>query len=138
MCFGIMKYSGKNAEKSSWCSRWNEASDDGACASAVFAAVLTTKLHFATKRRNGRASQQEENSQPCTFALVMLQQRILYRYYKEPDLASSHPRKPRAHQAGFSRQSLAGVGFFEGVRCNGPGLALLTNGGVQQQKQHNP
>ncbi|GFX72855.1 uncharacterized protein TNCV_2864621 [Trichonephila clavipes] len=37
----------KNAEKSSWCSRWNEASDDGACASAVFAALLTTKLHFA-------------------------------------------------------------------------------------------
>ncbi|GFX38608.1 transposable element Tcb1 transposase [Trichonephila clavipes] len=38
---------------------------------------------------------------------------------------------PRAHQAGFSRRSLAGVGFFENVRCHGPGLALLTNGGVQ-------
>ncbi|GFW20125.1 hypothetical protein TNCV_2320661 [Trichonephila clavipes] len=45
----------------------------------------------------------------------------------------SHPRVPRAHQAGFSRRSLAGVGLSESVRCHGPGLALLTNGGVQQQ-----
>ncbi|GFX16294.1 hypothetical protein TNCV_4705471 [Trichonephila clavipes] len=51
-------------------------------------------------------------------------------------LASSHPRMPRAHQAGFSRRSLAGVGLSESVRCHGPGLALLTNGGVQQQQQH--
>ncbi|GFV39294.1 uncharacterized protein TNCV_1229961 [Trichonephila clavipes] len=35
---------------------------------------------------------------------------------------------PRAHQARFSRRSLAGVGFFESVRCLGPGLALLANG----------
>ncbi|GFU75458.1 HTH_Tnp_Tc3_2 domain-containing protein [Trichonephila clavipes] len=42
---------------------------------------------------------------------------------------------PRAHQAGFSRRSLAGIGFFESVRCHGPGLALLTNGDVQQQQQ---
>ncbi|GFW58175.1 hypothetical protein TNCV_2743191 [Trichonephila clavipes] len=41
---------------------------------------------------------------------------------------------PRAHQAGFRRRSLAGVGFFECVRCHGPDLALLTNGGVQQQQ----
>ncbi|GFW84261.1 hypothetical protein TNCV_4879241 [Trichonephila clavipes] len=41
---------------------------------------------------------------------------------------------PWAHQAGFSRRSLAGVGFFESVRCHGTGLALLTNGGVQQQE----
>ncbi|GFV55998.1 hypothetical protein TNCV_2729021 [Trichonephila clavipes] len=47
--------------------------------------------------------------------------------------ACSHPRVPRAHQAGFSRQSLAGVGLSESVLCHGPGLALLTNGGVQQQ-----
>ncbi|GFX57519.1 hypothetical protein TNCV_3051691 [Trichonephila clavipes] len=40
---------------------------------------------------------------------------------------------PRAHQVGFSRRFLAGVGFFENARCHGPGLALLTNGGVQQQ-----
>ncbi|GFT48126.1 uncharacterized protein TNCV_1001181 [Trichonephila clavipes] len=48
-------------------------------------------------------------------------------------LTCSHPRLPRAHQAGFSRRSLVGVGFFESVRCHGPGLALLTNGGMQQQ-----
>ncbi|GFW78700.1 hypothetical protein TNCV_4261231 [Trichonephila clavipes] len=46
----------------------------------------------------------------------------------------SRPRVPRAHQAGFSRRSLAGVGLSESVRCHGPGLALLTNGGVQQQQ----
>ncbi|GFU83951.1 hypothetical protein TNCV_560771 [Trichonephila clavipes] len=46
--------------------------------------------------------------------------------------ACSHPRVPRAHQAGFSRRSLAGVGLSESVRCHGPGLALLTNGGMQQ------
>ncbi|GFU00733.1 hypothetical protein TNCV_4818891 [Trichonephila clavipes] len=51
--------------------------------------------------------------------------------------ACSHPRVPRAHQAGLSRRSLAGVGLSESARCHGPGLALLTNGGVQQQ-QHNP
>ncbi|GFU49376.1 hypothetical protein TNCV_2161791 [Trichonephila clavipes] len=44
------------------------------------------------------------------------------------------PRVPRAHQAGSSRRSLAGVGLSESVRCHGPGLALLTNGGVQQQQ----
>ncbi|GFU52914.1 uncharacterized protein TNCV_1142211 [Trichonephila clavipes] len=48
--------------------------------------------------------------------------------------ACSHPRVPRAHQAGSSRQSLAGVRLSESVRCHGPGLALLTNGGVQQQQ----
>ncbi|GFS92500.1 hypothetical protein TNCV_1159861 [Trichonephila clavipes] len=42
--------------------------------------------------------------------------------------ACSHPRMPRAHQAGFSRRFLAGVGLSESVRCHGPGLALLTNG----------
>ncbi|GFW77816.1 hypothetical protein TNCV_3403921 [Trichonephila clavipes] len=31
--------------------------------------------------------------------------------------------------------ALAGVGLSETVRCHGPGLALLTNGGVQQQQQ---
>ncbi|GFT86366.1 hypothetical protein TNCV_3258851 [Trichonephila clavipes] len=36
---------------------------------------------------------------------------------------------PRAHQAGFSRRSLDGVGIFESVRSDGPGPALLTNGG---------
>ncbi|GFW94776.1 uncharacterized protein TNCV_4248161 [Trichonephila clavipes] len=40
-----------------------------------------------------------------------------------------------AHQAGLSRRSLAGVGLSESVRCHGPGLALLTNGGVQQQQK---
>ncbi|GFT86233.1 hypothetical protein TNCV_3257901 [Trichonephila clavipes] len=45
----------------------------------------------------------------------------------------SHPRVPRAHQAGSSRRSLACVRLSEGVRCHGPGLALLTNWGVQQQ-----
>ncbi|GFX27557.1 uncharacterized protein TNCV_4996121 [Trichonephila clavipes] len=49
--------------------------------------------------------------------------------------ACSHPRRPRAHQAGFSRRSLAGVGFIERVRCHEPGLALLTNGGMQQQQR---
>ncbi|GFW47363.1 uncharacterized protein TNCV_335331 [Trichonephila clavipes] len=34
-----------------------------------------------------------------------------------------------------SRRSLAGVGLSESVRCHGPGLALLTKGGVQQQQQ---
>ncbi|GFV69907.1 hypothetical protein TNCV_1982741 [Trichonephila clavipes] len=42
---------------------------------------------------------------------------------------------PRTHQAGFSRRSLGGVGFFESVRCHEFGLVLLTNGGVQQQHQ---
>ncbi|GFU64025.1 hypothetical protein TNCV_246021 [Trichonephila clavipes] len=53
---------------------------------------------------------------------------------------SSEPASPahilecsRAHQAGLSRRYLAGVGFFESGRCYGSGLALLTNGGVQQQ-----
>ncbi|GFU01013.1 hypothetical protein TNCV_1816341 [Trichonephila clavipes] len=50
-------------------------------------------------------------------------------------LACSHPRMPRAHQAGFSRRLLAGAGFFENVRSHGPGVALLTNGGVQQQQK---
>ncbi|GFV76363.1 hypothetical protein TNCV_4545871 [Trichonephila clavipes] len=44
----------------------------------------------------------------------------------------SHPRVPEAHQAGLSRRSLACVGLPESVRCHGSGLALLTNGGVQQ------
>ncbi|GFY32688.1 hypothetical protein TNCV_4637941 [Trichonephila clavipes] len=48
--------------------------------------------------------------------------------------ACSHSRVPRAHQAGLSRRSLAGVGLSESVRCHGPGLALLTNGGRQQQQ----
>ncbi|GFU79146.1 hypothetical protein TNCV_2136691 [Trichonephila clavipes] len=47
-------------------------------------------------------------------------------------LTCSHPRMPRAHQAGFNRRSLAGVGLFERVQSDGPGPALLTNGGVQQ------
>ncbi|GFV35361.1 hypothetical protein TNCV_3203931 [Trichonephila clavipes] len=41
---------------------------------------------------------------------------------------------PRAHQAGLSRRSLAGVGLSESVRCHEPGLALLTNEGMQQQQ----
>ncbi|GFT51246.1 hypothetical protein TNCV_3004741 [Trichonephila clavipes] len=49
--------------------------------------------------------------------------------------ACSHPRVPRAHQAGLGRRSLAGVGLSENVRCHGPGLAMLTNGGVQQQQE---
>ncbi|GFV88629.1 uncharacterized protein TNCV_1244391 [Trichonephila clavipes] len=56
-------------------------------------------------------------------------------YYRSASLACSHPRMPRAHQAQFSRRSLTGVGFYESVRSHGPGLALLTNGGVQQQQQ---
>ncbi|GFV92184.1 hypothetical protein TNCV_1896201 [Trichonephila clavipes] len=44
---------------------------------------------------------------------------------------------PRAHQGGFSRRSLAGVGFFESARSHGPGVALLENGGGQQQKSLN-
>ncbi|GFT83710.1 hypothetical protein TNCV_2826251 [Trichonephila clavipes] len=51
--------------------------------------------------------------------------------------ACSHPRVPRAHQAGLSRRSLAGVGLSESVRCHGPGLALLTNESVQQQVLRN-
>ncbi|GFW99228.1 uncharacterized protein TNCV_3009961 [Trichonephila clavipes] len=49
--------------------------------------------------------------------------------------ACSHPRVPRAPQAGLSRRSLAGVGLSESVRCHGPGLALMTNGGMQQQQK---
>ncbi|GFX92405.1 hypothetical protein TNCV_1706811 [Trichonephila clavipes] len=48
--------------------------------------------------------------------------------------ACSHPRVSRAHQAGLKRLSLTGVRLSESVRCHGPGLALLTNGGVQQQQ----
>ncbi|GFT10060.1 hypothetical protein TNCV_1115051 [Trichonephila clavipes] len=44
---------------------------------------------------------------------------------------------PRAHQVRFSRRYLAGVGFFESVRSHGSGPAFLTNGGMQQQQQHN-
>ncbi|GFX71539.1 hypothetical protein TNCV_2695271 [Trichonephila clavipes] len=47
----------------------------------------------------------------------------------------SHPRVPRARQAGLCRCSLAGVGLSESVRCHGPVLELLTNGGVQQQQK---
>ncbi|GFV84072.1 hypothetical protein TNCV_3037341 [Trichonephila clavipes] len=47
----------------------------------------------------------------------------------------SHPRVPRAHQAGLSRCSLAGVGLSESVRCHGPGTALLINSGVLQQQK---
>ncbi|GFU59270.1 hypothetical protein TNCV_4197941 [Trichonephila clavipes] len=50
-------------------------------------------------------------------------------------VAGSHPRVPRAHQAGPSRRSHADVGLSESVRYHGPGLALLTKGGVQQQQQ---
>ncbi|GFW30182.1 hypothetical protein TNCV_1054931 [Trichonephila clavipes] len=35
---------------------------------------------------------------------------------------------------GFRERSLAGVGIFGSVRGHGPGLALLANGGVQQQR----
>ncbi|GFX03554.1 hypothetical protein TNCV_4751391 [Trichonephila clavipes] len=44
--------------------------------------------------------------------------------------ACSHARVPRAHQAGSSSRSLAGVRLSESVRCHELGLALLTNGGV--------
>ncbi|GFU80508.1 hypothetical protein TNCV_3840281 [Trichonephila clavipes] len=40
-----------------------------------------------------------------------------------------------AHQARLSTRSLAGVGLPESAQCHGPGLALLTNGGVQQQHE---
>ncbi|GFY23666.1 hypothetical protein TNCV_2788991 [Trichonephila clavipes] len=50
-------------------------------------------------------------------------------YVVKVGLACSHPRMPRAHQAGFSRRSLAGVGFFETVRHHGPGLELVANVG---------
>ncbi|GFY19847.1 hypothetical protein TNCV_2145401 [Trichonephila clavipes] len=49
--------------------------------------------------------------------------------------ACSHPRVPRAPQAGSSRKFLAGVGLSGSVRCHGPGIALLTNGGMQQQQK---
>ncbi|GFV53080.1 hypothetical protein TNCV_2638481, partial [Trichonephila clavipes] len=49
--------------------------------------------------------------------------------------ACSHPRVPRAHQAGLRRRSLPDFGLSESVRCHGLGLALLTNGGVQQQQE---
>ncbi|GFX22356.1 hypothetical protein TNCV_1815571 [Trichonephila clavipes] len=42
----------------------------------------------------------------------------------------SHPRVPRAHQAGLSGRSLAGVGLSDSVRCYGLGLERLTNRGV--------
>ncbi|GFV63300.1 hypothetical protein TNCV_1373971 [Trichonephila clavipes] len=48
----------------------------------------------------------------------------------------SHPRVPRAHQAGFSRRSLAGVGLSESVRYHGPGLALMTNGACNTTTYH--
>ncbi|GFX98670.1 RNase H domain-containing protein [Trichonephila clavipes] len=51
--------------------------------------------------------------------------------------AYSHSRVPRAHQAGSSRPSLTGVRLSESVRWHGPGLALLTNGGLQQQHEKN-
>ncbi|GFU39181.1 hypothetical protein TNCV_1902771 [Trichonephila clavipes] len=59
---------------------------------------------------------------------------VLEALWLTADHACSHPRVPRAHQAGLSRLSLTGVGLFESVRCHGPGLALLINGGVQQQQ----
>ncbi|GFV75768.1 uncharacterized protein TNCV_1756961 [Trichonephila clavipes] len=34
---------------------------------------------------------------------------------------------------GLLKQDLAGVGLFENIGYHGPGLALLTHGGVQQQ-----
>ncbi|GFW24850.1 RNA-directed DNA polymerase from mobile element jockey [Trichonephila clavipes] len=49
--------------------------------------------------------------------------------------ACSHPQVLRAHKAGLSRRSLAGVGLSESVRCHGPDLVLLTNGGMQQQQK---
>ncbi|GFX60168.1 uncharacterized protein TNCV_4533291 [Trichonephila clavipes] len=52
--------------------------------------------------------------------------------FSQAGYASSQPRVLRPHQAGSSRRSLASVKLSESVRCNGPGLALLTNGGVQQ------
>ncbi|GFX70111.1 uncharacterized protein TNCV_4615491 [Trichonephila clavipes] len=51
--------------------------------------------------------------------------------------SSEHPRKPRAHQAGFRRGSLAGVGVFESVRSHGPGLPLLTHGGGFNNNNNN-
>ncbi|GFW86822.1 reverse transcriptase [Trichonephila clavipes] len=57
--------------------------------------------------------------------------------FSQAGVACSHPRMPRVHQAGFSRRSLAGVGFFESVQNHGHGLALLTNGVEQQQQQQN-
>ncbi|GFS89402.1 hypothetical protein TNCV_1809361 [Trichonephila clavipes] len=51
---------------------------------------------------------------------------------------SSEPGSPAdiLECLGLTKQDLAdvGVGFFESVRSHGPGLALLTNGGVQQQQ----
>ncbi|GFV25264.1 transposable element Tcb2 transposase [Trichonephila clavipes] len=44
-------------------------------------------------------------------------------------LTCSHPRMPRAHQAGFSRRSLAGVGFFLTARRN------RTENATQLQRQ---
>ncbi|GFT56491.1 integrase catalytic domain-containing protein [Trichonephila clavipes] len=61
------------------------------------------------------------------------EQKITLHHITTACLACSHPRMPRAHQAGFSRRFLAGVRFFESVRSHGPGIALLANGGVQQQ-----
>ncbi|GFX17834.1 hypothetical protein TNCV_2292831 [Trichonephila clavipes] len=58
------------------------------------------------------------------------------RQLQKASLACSHPRMPRAQQAGFSRRFLAGVGFFETVRSHGSGLALLTNRNVQQQQHY--
>ncbi|GFV67215.1 hypothetical protein TNCV_3669701 [Trichonephila clavipes] len=43
------------------------------------------------------------------------------------------PTEGMTHPAEFSRRSLADVGLSESVRCHGPGLALLTNGGVQHK-----
>ncbi|GFW94928.1 hypothetical protein TNCV_3398071 [Trichonephila clavipes] len=60
---------------------------------------------------------------------------LAHGFTRQAGYVCSHPRVPRAHQAGSSRQSLAGVGLSGSVRCHGPGLALLTNGGVQQQQQ---
>ncbi|GFU40494.1 RNase H domain-containing protein [Trichonephila clavipes] len=60
----------------------------------------------------------------CARTVLLSRQRLL-----------SHPRVPRAHQAESSRRSLAGVILSESVRCHGPGVALLTNGGVPQQQQ---
>ncbi|GFW63318.1 transposable element Tcb2 transposase [Trichonephila clavipes] len=59
---------------------------------------------------------------------------IFFMVYKTAGDACSHPRVPRAHQTGLSRLFLAGVRLSESVRCPGPGLALLTNGEVQQQQ----
>ncbi|GFT39181.1 hypothetical protein TNCV_2897051 [Trichonephila clavipes] len=83
----------------------------------------------------------EETPAKSFLVCVRLRQRSLHlltglfthKSLRDASLACSHLRMPRAHQAEFSRRSLAGVGLSESVRCHGPGQALLTNEGVQRQ-----